>query len=327
MARAGEDELIARFLAPLARDPGAFNLKDDAAVIAVPAGNELVLTTDMLVAGVHFFPDDPPDLIARKALRTNLSDLAAKGAEPRGYLLSLALPDDWTEAWLAAFTRGLGEDQVQFAIPLLGGDTTRAAGPLSLSITAFGLVPAGQMVRRKGARTGDDVFVSGTVGDSALGCALRLTPDKFVSLPEAVSSPLRQRYLLPQPRNLLAPALRRYASAAMDISDGLVGDLAKLCLVSGVGAAIAVEEVPLSAAATAAIAGDEALLALALTGGDDYELLCTAAPEHRAAFMSEAQSNNVALSRIGTILDIDQGVTFHHHGKPLTFRRGSFSHF
>src|SRR4051794_37956826 len=166
----GEDSLIARYFRPLATEPGAFNLVDDAAILQSSA-DELVVTTDAIVEGVHFFADDPADTIARKALRVNLSDLAAKGATPAGFVLTLALraPDD---AWLTAFARGLGEDATQFGCALLGGDTVSTPGPLMISITAFGRVPAGKMVRRNGAKAGDRVVVSGTIGDASLGLGL-----------------------------------------------------------------------------------------------------------------------------------------------------------
>src|SRR6202789_2072425 len=162
-----EDSLIARYFMPLATDPGAFGLGDDAAVLRA-LGDDIVVTTDAIVEGVHFLPDDPPDSIARKALRVNLSDLAAKGATPAGFVLTLALrtADD---AWLAPFARGLGEDATQFGCPLLGGDTVSTPGPLMISITAFGRVPSGKMVHRSGARPGDRVVVTGTIGDATLG--------------------------------------------------------------------------------------------------------------------------------------------------------------
>src|SRR6266478_4939029 len=163
----GEDSLIARYFRPLAADPGAFGLMDDAAILKA-SGDDTVVTTDTIVEGVHFLTDDPPDTVARKALRVNLSDLAAKGATPAGFVLTLALraADD---AWLAPFARGLGEDATEFGCPLLGGDTVSTPGPLMISITAFGRVPQGKMIRRNGAKAGDRVVVSGTIGDAALG--------------------------------------------------------------------------------------------------------------------------------------------------------------
>src|ERR1700761_5431267 len=168
-----EDRLIARYFAPLATHPGAFGLVDDAAAIAPPPGCDLVLKTDGVIAGVHFFPDDPPDAIGRKALRMNLSDLAAKGAKPLGFLMSAALPADVEETWLAAFAAGLGADAERYQCPLLGGDTDRTPGPLSISISAFGAVPQGKMVCRSAAKAGDRVVVTGTIGDAALGVRLR----------------------------------------------------------------------------------------------------------------------------------------------------------
>jgi thiamine-monophosphate kinase len=173
MTRPGEDELIARYFGPLA-GPGALELKDDTALITPVPGHDLVLTADAIVAGVHFLPDDPPDSIGRKALGVNLSDLAAKGADPLGFVLTLALPPDWTETWVAGFAAGLGGMARELGCPLLGGDTVRTPGPLSISVTAFGTVPEGRMVRRTTARPGDAICVTGTIGDAALGLALSL---------------------------------------------------------------------------------------------------------------------------------------------------------
>ena len=172
-AQSGEDRLIARHFKPLARHPGALGLTDDAAVLTPPPGQALVLTADAIVGGVHFFPRDAADAIARKALRVNLSDLAAKGAQPAGFLLTLALPRGVGERWLKAFARGLGADARRYDCPLLGGDTVATPGPVTISITAFGTLPEGTMVRRAGARVGDHVIVTGTISDAALGLRLR----------------------------------------------------------------------------------------------------------------------------------------------------------
>src|SRR5215217_7928762 len=233
--RPGEDSLIARFFAPIAGE-GALNLMDDAACLTPKPGHDLVLTADALVEGVHFLPEDAPGSIARKALGVNVSDLAAKGAEPSGFLLSLALPDDWSESWLSDFAAGLGEASRDFACPLLGGDTVRARGPLTLSVTAVGQVPTGRMVLRTTAQAGDVICVTGTIGDAALGLKLRSKPGWTENLSPDEKAHLSDRYLHPQPRHRLAAALRSHASAAMDVSDGLAGDLAKMMQASGVGA-------------------------------------------------------------------------------------------
>ena len=197
MARAGEEALIARYFAPLA-GPGAEGLRDDAASLTPTPGHDLVVTADAIVAGVHYFPDDPPGSVAVKALGVNLSDLAAKGASPRGFLLTLALPDEWTEEWLAAFAEGLGAASRAHGCPLLGGDTVRSGGPALIGVTAFGEVPAGAMLRRQAARAGDRLCVSGSIGDAALGLALHLAPDP--ALDPVQRGALRERYLHPRPR-------------------------------------------------------------------------------------------------------------------------------
>lgn len=297
--RPGEFALIERYFRPLAADPGAFALTDDAAVYRPRPGEELVLTTDLVAAGIHFFADDPPELIARKALRVNLSDLAAKGAEPVGYLLALALPGDWTEPWIRRFAAGLAADQKTYGISLLGGDTSRASGGLTIAVTAVGRVPRGTMPRRAGAKPGDAVFVSGTIGDGALG--LRVRSGTLTANPRAAKF-LRNRYLVPEPRLALGPVLRRYATSAMDVSDGLVGDLAHICEVSGVTAVVEADSVPRSPAGRAALAADPALLSVILNGGDDYEILATVPSKSAAAYIAAAADAGVPVTRIGKIV-------------------------
>jgi len=325
--RPGEDDLIARFFAPIAA-PEGLGLLDDAALLLPPAGAGLVLTKDALVAGVHFFADDPPNAIARKALRVNLSDLAAKGAEPVGFLLALALPGDWTADWLEGFARGLGEDANTYRCPLFGGDTVKTPGPLMVSITALGRVAGGRMVPRTGVRPGDLLYVSGTIGDAALGLQLRLGAPALGELDAASRQFLLDRYLLPRPRLALAPAMRQMAHGGMDVSDGFVGDLAKMLGVSGVSARVDLARLPLSAAAQAAIALDPALFQIAATGGDDYEILAALAPDEADAFEAAAAQAGVAVTQVGEALAAGEAPLFlGRDGAPVAFARGAFSHF
>ena len=323
-----EDRLIARYFRPLAKHPAALGLSDDAALLTPPPGCDLVLTTDGVIVGVHAFPDDRPDMIGRKALRINLSDLAAKGAKPLGFLMALSLPAAVDEAWLAAFAGGLGEDADRYGCPLLGGDTDRTPGPLAVSITAFGAVPQGKMVKRSTAKPGDVVVVTGTIGDSALGVLLRRGEAlaKRWKLTDAMSAHLKQRYLLPEPRNTLAEALLQHASAAMDVSDGLAGDLAKLCRASGVAAEVDVGRVPFSEAVSTAVAAGPAVLQTALSGGDDYELLLTLAPGKFPALSAVAHQAGVPVTEIGRI-ETGEGARFLDDGRTLTFSRPGYSHF
>jgi thiamine-monophosphate kinase len=317
-----EDRLIARYFKPLAKHPGAFGLADDAAAITPPPGHDLVLKTDGLIAGVHFFPDDPADSVARKALRVNLSDLAAKGATSLGFLLSIALPKDIDERWLVTFTRGLGEDADEYKCPLLGGDTDSTPGPITIYISAFGVLPTGTMVKRSGAQVGDRVFVSGTIGDAALG--LRVRKGELTD----TTGHLVSRYRLPRPRNALAETVRTQASAAMDVSDGLAADLAKLCRASGVSADIEVARVPLSDATARALASDGKLIEPILTGGEDYEILCAVRADAAAQFREAAAKVGVPVSDIGRFVAGDAPPRFlDRAGQPMSFRRPGYSHF
>jgi thiamine-monophosphate kinase len=322
----GEDDLIARYFKPLATAPGALGLTDDAAILQ-GGGDDIVVTTDAIVAGVHFLSDDPPDTVARKALRVNLSDLAAKGAHPAGFVLTLALRDV-SEAWLAPFARALGEDANQFGCPLLGGDTVSTPGPAMISITAFGRVSPGKMVRRSTARIGDVLVVSGTIGDATLGLAVLKGEQGPLGNDAAARGALVERYRVPQPRVALAGAVRDHASAAMDVSDGLMGDLAKLCGASGVSAVVEAPALPFSAPARTWLASDPSLIARLVSGGDDYEILC-AVPENRlAGFQLAAQVAGVPVSVIGHIVAgkaapqlVDAG------NREIPLQRRSYSHF
>jgi thiamine-monophosphate kinase len=326
--QSGEDSLIARYFKPIATDPGALGLDDDAAALKA-RGEDIVVTTDAIVEGVHFLPDDPPDTIARKALRVNLSDIAAKGAAPAGFVLTLALRSV-DEAWLAAFAGGLGEDAKALDCPLLGGDTVSTPGPLMVSITAFGRVPEGRMVHRSGARAGDRVMVTGTIGDAALGLdiltggpvAAALTGDP------AAKEMLVSRYRVPQPRNALAQAVRDHASAAMDVSDGLAGDLTKLCAASGVSADVDAPIVPTSVAAASLLAKGVVGIETLISGGDDYEILCTVPEAQLAAFTQQAGRAGIAVTAIG-IVTRERGAPrfLDAQGIEIRLRHLSYSHF
>jgi thiamine-monophosphate kinase len=323
-----EDSLIARYFKPLATDAGAFGLTDDAAILRA-SGDDLVVTTDAIVEGVHFLSGDPPDTIARKALRVNLSDLAAKGAGPAGFVLTLALREA-DHAWLAPFARGLGEDAAHFQCPLLGGDTVSTPGPLMISITAFGRVLPGRMIRRAGAAPGDRVVVTGTIGDAALG--LDLLKGGAVAAALAGDAAAREllidRYRVPQPRTALANAVRDHASAAMDVSDGLAGDLAKLCAASGVSAAIDAPSIPLSETTRSLLARGVADIESLVSGGDDYEILCTIPDVRFNAFAQAAKLAGVAVTSIGMMIGGGGVPRFlNQQGNEIALQRRSYSHF
>ncbi|MCE2566085.1 thiamine-phosphate kinase [Komagataeibacter sp. FNDCF1] len=281
---------IARVFRPLAGD-GALDLRDDAAVFAPPAGRQLVMAADAMVEGMHFLPDDPADTVGRKLLRCNLSDLAAMDATPLGYLLTVSMPPVRDEAWFAGFAAGLAQDQQEYGITLLGGDTTSTTGPLVLSLTVVGHVAPGMALRRGNARVGDGLWVTGTIGDGAMGLLARRgevpDPDGY----------LAGRYQLPRPR--LGLGLGGIASAGMDISDGLVQDLGHMARESGVGAVIHAGQVPLSPAVRAL--GPQ-WLPTCLGGGDDYELLLAVPDAHEALMLEHAQQRGVQVSRIGQVV-------------------------
>ncbi|GAA0783156.1 thiamine-phosphate kinase [Roseibium denhamense] len=301
--RPGEFELIKQFFAPLAKDPGSLGLTDDAAVLSPRSGQDLVLTKDVLAAGIHFFADDAPEAIAAKALRVNLSDLAAKGAKARGYLLGLALPSDWTTDWLARFCNGLAADQTAYDVQLLGGDTIRSGNGLQVSITAIGEVASGTAVRRSGAKPGDVVFVSGQIGDAAAGLKARLDA-KFVKandLTVAEEKHILARYLLPRPRVRLAACIAEFASAALDVSDGLFADAAHMAKASGVELVLDPSLIPLSAALHHLQIKSPADFASCLNGGDDYEILAAVPAEAAAAFEASARKAECPVTEIGTV--------------------------
>lgn len=321
----GEFELIARHFAPLAGQ-GAFGLADDAATLDLPAGQSLVVTKDMLLEGVHFFRHDAPASIAHKALAVNLSDLAAKGAKPLGFLLGFGRTPAQDEAWCAGFASGLARLAKASGCPLLGGDTVNAPA-LTLSVTAFGAVPQGRMVQRQRGEPGDAIYVSGTIGDAALGLALRIAPDAVwgKALSDAQREFLLDRYLHPQARLGLAPALLAHARGAMDVSDGLVGDGDKLA--SRLGGRFEIADVPLSDAARMALRAEPALIETILTGGDDYEILCAVPPEEAEAFEAAARAVAMPVTRIGRLTG-DGGVRLwcNPDGREQAFTRRSYTH-
>jgi len=324
------EEAIVRVLAPLAQGfPGAFGLQDDCALITPAPGTELVLKVDPVAEGVHFLADDAPEDIAWKALAVNVSDLAAKAARPLAYLMALSFPAAPAADWLSRFAAGLAEAQVRFGCHLIGGDTDRRPGPLTVTITIIGEVEQGRMVRRGTARTGDAVFVSGTLGDAALGLALRKDPTLAAAwgLSPAEAEHLRRRYARPEPRLALAGALRDHASAAMDISDGLAKDLARLCAASGCAARVRFADLPLSSAVAKALAGDPRLIQRIVAGGDDYEILATVPAEQAPAFHAAAAAAGVPATQVGAMLAGSDIVIEDPSSQPLSLDRTGWDHF
>ncbi|GBQ68937.1 thiamine monophosphate kinase [Ameyamaea chiangmaiensis NBRC 103196] len=311
MTLPAEFSFIGRHFRPLS-GPGALDLTDDAAVLTPPAGRSLVVAVDAMVEGLHFLPDDPARTIGRKLLRCNLSDLAAMGAAPLGYLLTVSRPPGGDDAWFAAFAAGLADDQATFGLTLLGGDTTSTTGPLVLSLTILGHVAPGQALLRGGARPGDDVWVTGTIGDGAIG--LRVLRDGWPDRDGFFAD----RYRVPRPR--LGLALAGIATAAMDISDGLVQDAGHIARASGVGIDIDADRVPRTDRAPEH-------LELCLTGGDDYELLLTAPRTQAEALRAACHACDVPVTRIGQCVAGRSDVrVWDKAGRPLLFARPGWTH-
>jgi len=315
-----EFALIAKYFAPLAVDPAALGLTDDACVLPQESGRQTVVTADALIEGVHFLKSDPPALIAAKALRVNLSDLAAKGADPVGYLMALALPRDIEESWLEKFAHGLSADQTEFSVSLLGGDTTATPGPLMIAITALGSVPQGEMLRRAGAGPGDSIYVSGSIGDA--GAGLAVLQGELEAGPGAQT--LIARYRRPTPRLSLGKALRGVATAALDVSDGLLADLGHIAEVSGVRLVIEAGRIPRSLALQAVWPGIEGIMRAA-TAGDDYEIAFTAPPgvDVAAAF----SKYDVSVTKIGWVEKGEGVVLLDEGGTALPVARAGYRHF
>lgn len=319
----GEFELIRSVFRPLAAgQPGALNLTDDAACLTSPPGHDIVLTADAIVAGVHFLPEDPAEDVGVKLLGVNLSDLAAMGADPLGYLITTNWSKPIDAEWIEAFAKGLGTSQSEHGIGLLGGDTVSSRGPMTLSLTAVGAVPHGQALKRSGARHGDVIYVSGTIGDAALGLALLKGE---IEAAAGRREFLIERYRRPRPRLSLGRALRGLATACIDVSDGLLADLGHILETSSVGADIELTAVPLSAGDAGEIGVADRIDAV--TGGDDYELLFTVPPSQAQSVAQAAMASGVPITAIGKITT-GTGATLHDaNGKVISARRAGFQHF
>lgn len=318
----GEFELIHELFAPLATDPGALGLTDDASVFSLPEGTQAVITKDVMVEGVHFLPGANPARVAQKLLRVNLSDLAAMGADPMGYWLGVQLRKEGAREWLTSFVGGLETEQALFGISLMGGDTVSTPGPIALSLTAMGTVPHGMALKRSGARPGDKIYVSGTIGDGVLG--LRAAKGELPHLDDADREYLLSRLDCPRPRLALGRVLREVATAAIDISDGLAADGGHVGAASKVCLTIDAEAVPLSGVARRTL--DKGLTSLEelLSGGDDYELLFTV-PAGRAEEAAHL-AVDVPVTAIGEVTT-GEGVKIIRDGAALSFKNTGYQHF
>ena len=324
--RPNEFDLIEELFVPLAKaHAGAAELKDDCATLSVSRGYEALYSMDTLVEGVHFYKDDPANLIAKKLLRVSLSDLAASGGVSKGYLLALSLPADISFEWLQLFASGLSEDQVEYDVTLLGGDTTSTVGPLTLSLTAVGEVPTGQAVRRSGAQTGDDIYVTGTIGDAAIAFRLfehigrEAAYNKFPALCD--------RYVLPQPRTALGPLMIGIVSACVDVSDGLFADLGHICDASGVGARVFQADIPLSSGVSSILEEKQEYWPSVFGGGDDYELLFSAVSGKKEIVQRLGEKAGVSVTRIGSFVSEGGISILDSDGKRLIIENTGWKHF
>ena len=323
----GEEQIIQDYLRALSDGwPGAYGLRDDCATLQPAPGHEIVIKTDPIRAGVHFFADDHPADIAWKALAVNVSDLASKAARPVGYTLALSFPEAPSATWLEGFSRGLGEAQRAFGCHLIGGDTDRAAGPLSLAITAFGECPVGRMVRRVTARVGDRIFVSGSLGEAAIGLRVRQGRD-LDGLSDHQAKAALDRYLRPQPRLGLLRALRGAANAAMDLSDGLAKDLGRMCRSGGVGAYVRLNDIPISKAALAVGDGSRLAARPTISAGDDYEILCTVPEGMCDKFVAASHAGGVNVAEIGSIIEGDALILLDESGSEVGWGGSGYDHF
>jgi thiamine-monophosphate kinase len=324
MKPATEAEIIARFSS--IAGAGSLSLLDDAACITAPEGTDMVISADAFHELVHFFPEDLPQTVAKRSFRATLSDLAAKGAQPLGFVLTLGLPPLCTMDWVNAFAEALHEDIVLYKCPLLGGDTIRIPSGLTLSLTAFGSVPRGCMVRRTEALPGDLIFVTGCIGDGALGLSLRklqceggAQPCWHDTLNDAQKDALLSHFFAPHPRFECCTFLHRYVHASQDISDGLLGDVTRLLSASHVEGCVYLDRIPFSSPAHEALKQDPSLLYTVLTGGDDYEIIGTLAPGQWEAFRQACQEVDLPVQVIGRVTRIGQKPLRIVDGKTLPF--------
>ena len=321
-----EFDLIARlFLSLTEGAPGALGLKDDTALFTPPEGRDLVLTTDAIAEAIHYLADDLPEDVGARLLNVSLSDLAAKGARPEGYLISIAVPAPADEVWLSRFALGLMSAQTDHGTHLLGGDTIRTNGPRMFSLTAIGSVASGKMIRRGGAKPGDRLMVTGTIGDAALG--LKIRKGELMIPNEAHRAYLVDRFTHIQPRLSFGLKLGDRPHASMDISDGLVADAGHMANASAVKLIFDAVRVPLSEAANAAVEQDPTLIENLLTGGDDYELLLAVSAQEVESLTEIAKACGHDLTEIG-VIEEGQGVdVLDASGRSMQFRKGGYAHF
>lgn len=324
MNRVSEFQWISDYLAPLAGTT-SFGLKDDAATLTVADGHDLVVTQDTIAEGVHFLTSDPLDTVAQKALRVNVSDIIAKGAAPFAYSMSLGMPDKWRDADMALFCKGLARDQAHYGMTLNGGDTYRSSQKLSISITMFGSVPKGRYVSRLGAQVGDAIFISGSIGNAALGLQFA---DGRLAVDAKTDAELIDWYRVPKPPFGLETAIAQFASASMDVSDGFLGDLRKLCSASQVAADVEMMNIPTTPSVQAMLQRDGELQKLVWGGGDDYQCLMTVPDKHVEHFRAEVQKTGHVVTQLGKICEGEAGlVSITVNGVPSSSEVESFTHF
>ncbi|MFM7083709.1 MAG: thiamine-phosphate kinase [Hyphomicrobium sp.] len=326
----GEDEIIRTYFAPLAKDNlDAFGLLDDCAILRPTQGTDLILSTDAIAEGIHFLRNDHPENIGWKALAVSVSDLAAKGAIPLVYQMALSFPTAPTQDFMVRFTKGLAEAQKSFGIKLSGGDSDQRPGPFSVTVTVIGEVPYNRMVARAGGGAGQSLFISGSLGEAALGLKLRRREKctRFWNLDNSEISELERRYLRPTPRLDIRDILRQYATSSIDISDGLYKDLEHLSSASKCGAVIEIASLPLSPVVKKILKKDRELIALILTGGDDYEILFSVPDDKIGEVTRLSQSLGVRITKIGSLTKSPKIIVQDEKDNPMQVEKFGWDHF
>ena len=318
-----EFEIISDFFSPLARDKGSFGLSDDVAVLSKAKGYHFIVSTDMLISEVHFFSNDDPEDIASKCIRVNISDIVSKGAIPKYYFLSIALPKETDDKWIKSFTKSLKIEQKNFNISLMGGDTVSTTGPLTINIVCIGVIEKNKLIRRNGAMPGEDIYVTGEIGSAKIGLEIL---KKNIIANSDLENYFIKKYRLPCPRNKLGPKLINLASSSIDISDGLISDLNHICLASNVKAEVNYSLLPVSNCISQLNLTENQLKNIILNGGDDYEIIFTSNSLNSTKIFDLSKFLEVNITKIGMIVQGEGIEVFDKESKKIDLILDGYKH-